>query len=332
MKFSTFSRVALGAALAVIPSCNLLCPYLPDQLFETQVRAECHFYFACCTAGEADIARAAGLGNLANFRDEGHCVQERLEEGNAFNEIARLIQQGEAAGRLRYDYGIAERCNKDLIDAMNSCDADKVLGDGLADVEVDEECVGFPGEGLVKDGGNCYIDFECEIPGSKCLSPNVLLGIDDLCANDGDCGNNEVCTDNVCVDKDTIVLHDEKVCIRPIKKGEDCTLDPDFPALAPFCEPGTIALIDGADCTCEDPRKENDDCNASAECETGLFCDAGTCEKLKGQGDECNASAECERRLLCDTSLDTPTCQPPPAIDVQICDGIQGTDDVNYDP
>ena len=78
----------LTVALAVMPSCYLFCPYNADQFVETQIRAECHFWFACCTAGEHDIAILGGALNgrafpdLSQFRDEGHCVEERLEEGS----------------------------------------------------------------------------------------------------------------------------------------------------------------------------------------------------------------------------------------------------------
>ena len=60
------------SALAVFPSCYLACPYNADQFVETQIRAECHFWFSCCTAGEHELAatRRPDLAAMNRFRDE----------------------------------------------------------------------------------------------------------------------------------------------------------------------------------------------------------------------------------------------------------------------
>ncbi len=140
----------IAVALAAMPACNLICPYNADQFFETQIRAECHFFFACCTAGEVDILVDAGrFPNLSNFRDEATCVQERLEEGGGINFIGRAIVQAEQAGRFRFDYATAQLCLEGNINAMNNCDADRVIGDAAINDEVIDACEGVPGEGLV---------------------------------------------------------------------------------------------------------------------------------------------------------------------------------------
>lgn len=329
-----FAPVAL--ALAAMPACNLICPYNADQFFETQVRAECHFVFACCTAGEADIVASAiggGLPNMAQYRDEAHCVEERLEEGSEINVIARGISQAESGGRFRYDLATAQGCLEGRINALNNCDADFVLGD-KAPVETPEVCQRVPGDGLVKDGGACFFDFECEIKGSRCLPPSALDPVEP-CAIDDDCGSDELCDTELgrCViDFGAVIIHDDRICIAPLLEGDDCSVDPDFPDLA-FCEEGLRCILDAnADQTCEFPFLEGDECLASTDCDVGLFCDGqpGECTLLKGEGEDCTADAECEVALFCDTARNEPTCEAPLPVDVLICNGIQGGDDPKY--
>jgi len=336
MKFvRRFGPIAM--ALAVMPACNLMCPYNADQVFETSVRAECHFFFACCTAGEADILAATGddFGDLARFRDEATCVEERLEEGSEANLFFRGIVQAEQAGRFRYDAAIAQKCGEGRINALNNCQADIVIGDEGA-LEVAEECLGTPGTGLVKDGKPCFFDFECEVKNSKCLSPGALEN-PEACVVDDDCANDELCDDGFCrFDAGVIEIHDDKICIRPIDEGKDCSLDPNLPNLPPFCEFGTSCITaENGDQTCEIPFPEGEDCLASSDCERGLFCDLeggvpGTCTVLRGEGDDCNNSGECEIGLFCDEARATPTCEAPLPVDVFICTGIEGAEDPNY--
>lgn len=326
-----FAPVAI--ALAALPACNLMCPSRADQFFETTVRAECHFAFACCTAGEGDILRdvASGLPNMSQYRDEAHCVEERLEEGSLGNELARGIAQAEAAGRFSFDYGVAQGCAEGRINALNNCDADFILGD-KAPLETAEVCETVPGDGLVADGGDCFFDFECQIKGSRCLPPSALEDIAP-CAGDDDCASDEFCDNNVCViDLGAVIIHDEKICIAPRPQGDDCSIDPERPLLN-FCEADLICITEtNGDQTCDLPLLEGDDCVVSSDCERGLFCDGqpGECTRLKGEGDECFSSQECEIQLFCDTGRNTPTCEAPLPVEVQICNGIQGGDDPKY--
>ena len=328
----------LAVALVVTPSCSLMCPYSADQLVESNIRAECHFYFACCTAGEADIlVGERGFPDLSDFRDEEHCVRERMEEGSAFNELARGITQAEQAGRFRYDYATAQTCAEGRINALNSCNADFVLGDA-GPVETPEACEGVPGEGLVADGKPCFFDFECAIGGSQCLPPGVLLEPEPCQVND-DCAGDEFCNDDgFCeFDPGEIIIHDEKICISPIRKGDSCEPDPDFPLLPAFCEEGTRCITDAnGDQTCEEPRAEGDDCFFTSDCDRGLFCDLeggqpGECAPLRGEGDDCTDDDECEVQLFCDVTRNAPTCEAPLPVDVLICNGVQGGDDPAYD-
>jgi hypothetical protein len=338
MKDASFRRFGpLAVALAALPGCNLVCPYAPDQFVETAIRAECRFYFSCCTAGEADIvADVGGVPDLSSYRDEEHCVRERLEEGSPANEAFRGVVQAEQAGRFRYDYAAAQACSEGLINALNSCNADFVLGDARP-VEQPEECLAVTGEGLVKDGAPCFFDYECAIKGSQCLSPRVLEN-PDTCAAPDDCSNDEECVNGFCVpEADAIIIHDEKVCVAPIPEGDSCEPNPDQPLLPPFCEAGTICLPDNdGDVTCERPRGEGDDCLTTAFCERGLFCEFGNnaqgeCTPRFGEGDDCTNDDECEVGLFCDSNRAEPVCTAPLPVEVLICNGIQGGDDPAYD-
>jgi len=355
MNASFLRRFApIAMALAAMPACNLMCPYNADQVFETQVRAECHFYFACCTVGEHDIVEAVATGrftDLSRFRDEGHCVQERLEEGSEANEIFRAIVQAEQAGRFQYDAAQAQKCGEGLITAMNNCDADFVLGDkgpleAPTECRIDPEAAGgdgtaiIPGTGKVKTDDPCFFDFECAIPNSRCLPRDFLASVDDFdtCVGDDDCRNGEICDGGLCIlDPEAITIHDDKVCVQPFVETEDCSDDPDHPLLPEYCERGTRCLSDAdGDQTCELPRLEGDRCFGGNDCEPGLFCDASgggnpECAVLKGEGDDCTNDSECELGLTCDLGRNEPSCEADLPVDVQICDGIQGAEDPAYD-
>lgn len=345
----------ISVALAAIPACNLMCPYNADQVFETQVRAECHFYFACCTVGEHDVLEAlplgAGFADMARFRDEGNCVQERLEEGSEANELFRAIVQAEQAGRFQYDVAKSQVCAEGRIAALNNCDADFLLGD-KGPLETSEECTidpeaaggdgtaGIQGKGTVKSDGGCFFDFECALENSRCLPRTVLDSLDDFdsCAVDDDCRNGEFCDEGLCVlELEEVVIADDKICIPPFLEGDDCSPDDNFPALPSFCEAGARCMPNkDGNLSCELPLRAGDQCfGGTADCERGLFCDNSTspaeCTELKGQGDDCNSSDECELGLFCDLSRNEPSCEAALPVDVQICTGIVGGEDRVYD-
>lgn len=317
-RFATVRRfLPLGLTLAVLPSCYLMCPYNADQFVETTIRAECHFWFSCCTAGEhSNEAAAVRFAALNKFRDEASCVQERLEEGDDANELIRAVTQAEQAGRFKFDAVTWQTCQQPRIDALNNCDADFVLGDG-APLEVPEACRELPpGAGAVPSDGDCYFDFECAVPGSDCLPPSVLEKFD---------------PEETPPEPDEIIITQPKVCIPPIKEGQSCKFDADFPNLPPTCEPGTICFTqDDGDQECEAPHEKGDDCNTSGDCETGLFCDVDSCDDLHQEGDDCAGDFECDVGLFCDITQAQPECTARLPVKVEICNGVQGVADPTY--
>ncbi len=309
-----------GVVLALIPGCYLMCPYNADQFVETQIRAECHFWFACCPAGEHALAAAAGFPNLGNFRDEGACVTERLEEGGFFNDLALAISQAEQGGRFKFDAATFQTCAQPRIDALNACDADFILGDG-APIVVPAECQGVSGTGLVPDGGDCFFAFECAEKGSDCLPANVLDKDEDR-AKEAE-------------DPDQVLITRPTICIKPLADGDDCSIDPERTLSPTTCEPGLICFTDSdGDQECQAPHGKGDDCNFASDCDVGLFCDLGEappeCAELKQEGDDCIADAECDIGLQCDLADDNPECIALLPVEVEICNGVQGVDDVAY--
>lgn len=311
----------LTVALAVLPSCYLFCPYNADQFVETQIRAECHFWFSCCTAGEHELAltRNPEFADMNRFRDEGSCVQERLEEGSVVNEALRAVTQAEQAGRFKFDVAQFQICQQPLIDALNTCNADFVIGDARP-LEVAPECEGVPGVGLVGDQKDCFFDFECAVAGSDCLSPGVLEPFD---------------PDEEPEEPDEELISQPKICIAPIKKGDSCELDPDLPELPATCEPGTICFTQSdGDQECEEPHQQGEDCNFDGDCDVGLYCDPNAgepeCAELKGEGKDCTAENECDIGLFCDLVDANPECTANLPVNVEICNGVNGTPDPTY--
>lgn len=307
----------LSMALAAFPACQLFCPYNVDQFVETQIRAECHFWFACCTAGEhTNPAAAIRFSDLNRFKDEGSCVAERLEEGTEANEFARAVIQAEQAGRFKFDAAVWQTCQQPQIDALNSCNADFVLGDA-APLVVPEACQDLPpGTGLVGGEGDCFFSFECAAKGSDCLPPSVLEKFDPDAEPD---------------EPDEILITQPNICISPIPEGDSCEFDADFPQLPTTCEPGTICFTQNdGDQECEVPHEDGEDCNSSADCAFGLFCDVDECAPLKEEGDDCLAEFECDVGLTCDLADANPECIIDLPVTVEICNGIQGVEDPTY--
>lgn len=320
---STARRFApLAVSLTLLPSCYLFCPYNADQFVETQIRAECHFWFSCCTVGEHELAasRHPDFADMDRFKDEGACVQERLEEGALANEGLRAVVQAEQAGRFKFDTAQFQICQQPLIDALNSCNADFVIGDA-APLEPGEGCEGVPGVGLVGDQGDCFFDFECAVAGSDCLSPAVLEKFDPEEEPD---------------EPDEVLISQPKICIAPIPEGDSCELDPDFPDLPATCEPGTICFTQSdGDQECEQPHQNGDDCNFDGDCDVGLYCDPNggepQCDDLKQEGDSCEAENECDIGLFCDLAQGADAeCTAALPVNVEICNGVNGTPDPTY--
>jgi hypothetical protein len=280
--------VALSAAvLGLSAGCGwFFFPTSLGSLVESRVRAECHFYYACCTAPERSLAGGV------SYKDESTCVTERLEEADAANSLVARAQAALDAGNGEYDQERADECLRPVLDALNSCDADAVFNNTAVD---DPSCAadyarGFV-KGSIKDGDDCNDDIECADYGACVREP----------------------------DEDTISTEGE--CQGAAGKGDSC-YDADAGEAIP-CQAGLTCEFDGTDAyTCEEQEKLDDgeECYSNDECDSGACVDgqAGECWET---GEPCTGDGDCTEvgGDFCDT-YDTSVCGDPPK--VEICDGV----------
>jgi hypothetical protein len=231
-----FLRIALIALLVPVStsSCWLFAPTGLDGFVEAFLRAECNFAFNCCTPPE----RAQFFSS--NFRDEGTCVSEGLEEGDAGNIVVARAKAVIAAGKGEFDQARADECLKPLLDQRNNCDAEAVLLGAGADARcAAEQNRGFV-VGNVDDGDDCNDDIECADFGFCDRSDNE----DDVVTTAGECR-------------------------ASVEEGGDCSENP-------FCFPGLACVPndDFTEFTCEEQEllDNGDECNVNAQCESN-FCE-----------------------------------------------------------
>jgi hypothetical protein len=286
---------ALAALFTTASSCQALFPFSPENLTETRVRALCHFAYACCTPVEA----AVYVGFLTQYKDEGACVAELLEDDllASVHAVDQQARDAVARGAAEYDGEAAEECSRELLDAVNSCDVDALTTGGqvdfskifyLVDTE-DEECSALAqrnfARGNVEDGDECHSSVDCEEFGS-CV-----------------------------VETDPDVITTEGECVTPGGEGDPCN--------DVGCQPGLQCVYDGEP-TCEDvPRlADGEGCEDNAECDSG-FCDfeqsSGNCVDA---GTPCLEDADCDVNAgdFCVTGFGG-QCGAVPKIKVEICDG-----------
>lgn len=155
-------RRSFGVVLALVGSssaagCWFFGPTSLDGMGEANIRAQCHFAFACCTAPE----RSAYYG-LGAYRDEATCVEVTLEDGNYSHLLAARAKAVVGAGNGEFDGQRADECTRPMLDALNSCDADAVLGGANV---LDPLCGADAGRmfvvGKLADGEDCTDDLEC---------------------------------------------------------------------------------------------------------------------------------------------------------------------------
>lgn len=301
-RLSLLAPVAASFA-TLATSCNLLFAYAPDQICESQVRAVCHFAYACCDATE----RTVFANGIDQFRNEGECIQELLEEGGGNCANAFIVQEATQQARFTYDTALAEQCTKPGLDALNNCQVGALDASQLETPEACEDIDGVAfGTGLVKNGDPCFASFECADAGSVC-DPPVDPDEDD----------------------DIILVTAVGTCRSPAKLDEDCTeLDSDEEGSNGLCDPGTFC--DGEVCVALFAVDE--DCFADAQCETE-FCnalDGNQCNELLDDGDDCLESNDCKSELCAPDPDDEAVfiCTAQPTLQVEACNGLQGNDTV----
>jgi hypothetical protein len=295
------------ACAHLLANCNLLFAFAPDQVCETFIRAQCRFAFNCCDATE----RLVFAGGAGQFRNEGECIQELLEEGggNCLNSF--VVHEAVNQKRFEYDTALAESCIKPAIDALNNCEAGAIDPNALEIPEGCEDVDGLAfGTGKVADEGRCFATFECATPESAC----VVFDEEDRELDD----------------ETQVLVTAVGACFPPAKEGEDCSeSETDEAGTDGRCEVGTFCEQDGDDFECAPLLAVDDDCNADVECETG-FCNGVdaefVCAELLDDGDECIENNDCLSELCLDDGDGTLVCTAQLQFVVEACNGLQGDD------
>jgi hypothetical protein len=279
--------VALFSTALFGSSCIwFFAPTSLDGFVEALIRADCHFAFACCTPPE----RASFFP--LNFKDEGACVEESLEQGNGANSVVDRAKAVVAAGKGEFQQDRADECLKPLLDAKNKCDSQAVLAPEPQDpVCAAEAARGFV-QGNVEDGDDCDDDIEC-----------------------ADFGFCDRVTD---AEEDTLTTKGKCVAAKP--QGEECI---DDEGNVSFCFPGTQCTPDAnGNFTCEEPELLDN----GEECDFDAQCESGVCEDI--ESGECSIDqAPCVEDTDCPTPGDfcfpnfESRCADLGDVNVEVCDG-----------
>lgn len=285
----------LAAVFTTASSCQALFPLSPDNLTETRVRALCHFAYACCTPIEASLY----IGFLTQYKDEGACVAELLED-DLLTSVRAADQQARdavARGAAEYDGEAAEECSREWLDAVNSCDVDALSSSGSLDFNKlfyladsrDAECSALAARnfarGNVEDGDECHSSVDCEEFGTCVVEP------------------------------DADVITTEGECVTPGGEGDPCG--------DAGCQPGLSCVFD-TEATCEDvPLLANGE-----PCDENVVCDSGFCDFEQSVGRCFNADTPCTDDTDCDVNAGDfclsefgGACAATPDVNVEICDG-----------
>ena len=288
-------RIAPPLALAAASACAFFFPLAHDNLGETRVRAICHFAFACCTPIERSIFFNAP------HRDEGACIDETLEDqGTGFlTAIDAQAKDAVARGTAVYDGEAAERCSRAQLDAVNSCDVEKLVDPSgginfsalifLADPN-DPECVALATRnyvrGQVDNDDECLSSFDCKDFGS--------------CVHDPD-------------ESDTLTT--KGACVAQHAEDDDCS--DGVP-----CQPGLACVGNGEAITCEQIEPAAD----GEPCSVGTDCESGNCQETIGDGTciiaggACVDDQDCPPDDFCNGDF-TQECAAAQDVSIEICNG-----------
>lgn len=279
----------LALVVPVLASgCWFFAPTGLDGVAEAQIRASCHFAFACCTAEER-----FEFSLRASSKDEGSCVQENLEEGSGTFNLVDRAKAVVNAGKGTYNQERADECLKPLLDALNNCDAEAVFA-ASRDPECEaEQQRGFV-EGNVDDGDDCSDSIEC-----------VDFG---LCRPDPDADPNTITTAGKCV--------------VPAKEGEKC-FDASTSEVTP-CSPGTQCDFSGPEPVCKESEllADGEECFDDVECKGG-FCTTESVQSCSFGGEPCAVDTDCPNNAVGETcERDEREVCSSDGPKVEICDGL----------
>jgi len=279
------SFVAVGLSAGCL---NTIFPLAPDQLFETQVRADCSFLFRCCEANERSIVTGGGTSPV----DEGNCVEQRFEAGGEGALLGQRAKAAVDAGKAEHDGALADECLRPILDQANACDP------AFLTPKLSAACSVGAGRGfvvgLVKDGDECNDTLEC--------------------ADEGTC---------VIPEDDTVVTTKGK-CFAAVSEGDSCVRGAEGEQEILPCKSGLTCSFNGdgtAECKAVELLADGESCFDGRECESGECIEAEV-KTCSFSDERCAVDADCEDADLgeiCDAGVDD-VCGTAD-IDVAICNG-----------
>jgi hypothetical protein len=275
----------------------------PADYYSQVMEATCTWRVACPSA----YARYASVADCMRWADPDDY------RGHA-GSVSAAISRGTAV----FDADLAQRC-LDWV-AAAPCTEDATYTMFVAHPECSAVF-----QGLVADGGVCYVSEECDY--GRCLSGGggyscpgrceAYARLGDPCGGypvDAECGPGLQCNGDVC-------LIDEPTTFAGL--GEPCSY------YSENCAPGRRCDSSGTDSVCATLLPLGSECSSDGECEVGLECIgdgyAGACQQIvlvTREGEACGGTRVCDesRGLSCDTLLGW--CTGLPGVDQPCLDGI----------
>jgi hypothetical protein len=181
----------------------------------------------------------------------------------------------------------------------DDCGSGEACSDNVC-VDTCSEDADCTDDGLFCNGDPVCTEGLCDTTGNPCSgdTPVCVEATDECveCVGDGDCGEGEVCTDNVCV------------------PDVECTVDADCnddnPCTTDTCTEGVcsndqIACPQGQSCNPATGNCEDIACTSDADCNDGFSCTEDTCNA--GTCEYTNIDARCNDGQFC---TGTETCDP----------------------
>lgn len=263
---------SLVTAVGLVGCTNTFFPLASDQLFETQLRANCSYAFNCCEAVERSTTAP----------DEATCVEEGLENGGELSLLGQRAKAAIDAGTATYNAEEAERCMRPFLDAAQQCDPN------LRNLKTDAACeVGIARAfvvGTIKDGKACTDTLECADEGTC-----VVDAEDNTITVKGKCvaavGEGADCTESDC------------------KSGLSCTFNAEDSTQT--CE--KIKLLDDGESCFDDSQCSSGACNQS---ETGSCIDSGEpcdgdsdCDEANGDFCTFDGDAACGKPVVVESDI-----------------------------
>lgn len=268
---------SLVTAVGLVGCTNTFFPLASDQLFETQLRANCSYAFNCCEAVER-----SSFG-FSSAPDEGTCVEEGLETGGQLSLLGQRAKAAIDAGKATYDGELAERCMRPFLDAAQQCDPN------LRSLDSSPECEAGISRafavGTVKDGGDCTDFIECADEGA-CIVENeentiTIAGKCRAAAGEGDDCSERNCQTGLECNFEGDTAKCTKIVL--LDNGASCFDDSE-------CKSG--ACVDGGEVgSCFDTGAA---CSEDADCDvdSGDFCsfnETSVCgDAVEVESDVCN--------------------------------------------